>query len=130
LMKVLKPMLHADVLTVTCKTITQNLKNTRVLNNEVIRPLNKPAHAAGGIAILTGNLAPAGAVVKTVAVSNGMLRHAGPARVFDSEREAVEAMRKKAINAGTLWLFGTRGPLAVLECLRCSYLLPQFLEWA
>jgi dihydroxy-acid dehydratase len=70
------------------------------LNPEVIRPLSKPVHAGGGIAVLTGNLAPLGAVVKTVAVSAGMLRHSGPARVFDGERLAVEAMRKGLIRAG------------------------------
>jgi len=110
LMKNLKSLLHNDVLTVTGNTVSQNLKNVRVSNNEVIRPLNKPVHATGGIAILFGNLAPAGAVVKTVAVSTGMLRHTGPARVFDSEREAVEAMRNKAIQVGDVVVIRYEGP--------------------
>jgi dihydroxy-acid dehydratase len=110
LMKNLQSLLHEDALTVTRKTVRQNLKNVRVIDSEVIRPLSNPVHATGGIAILTGNLAPAGAVVKTVAVSAGMLRHAGPARVFDSEREAVEAMRNKAIHAGDVVVIRYEGP--------------------
>lgn len=111
LMKELKPLLHDDALTVTGKSMTDNLKTARVLNSEVIHPLVKPVHSDGGIAILTGNLAPAGAVVKTVAVSKGMLRHAGPARVFDSEREAVEAMRKQLIQAGDVVVIRYEGPV-------------------
>jgi dihydroxy-acid dehydratase len=111
LMKELKPLLHDDALTVTGKSMTDNLKTARVLNSEVIHPLVKPVHSDGGIAILTGNLAPAGAVVKTVAVSKGMLRHAGPARAFDSEREAVEAMRKQLIQAGDVVVIRYEGPV-------------------
>jgi dihydroxy-acid dehydratase len=111
LMKELKPMLHLGGLTVTGKTVAENFEDAEVLNREVIRPLNKPAHAGGGIAILTGNLAPAGAVVKTVAVSPKMMKHAGPARVFDSEREAVEAMRKKLIQAGDVVVIRYEGPV-------------------
>jgi dihydroxy-acid dehydratase len=76
----------------------------------VIRPLNKPVHKGGGIAILTGNLAPKGAVIKTVAVSPKMLRHSGPARVFDSEKEAVAAMRKRRIKAGDVIVIRYEGP--------------------
>jgi dihydroxy-acid dehydratase len=111
LMKELKPLLHDDALTVTGKSMTDNLKTSAVLNSEVIHPLVKPVHSDGGIAILTGNLAPAGAVVKTVAVSKGMLRHAGPARAFDSEREAVEAMRKQLIQAGDVVVIRYEGPV-------------------
>jgi dihydroxy-acid dehydratase len=110
LMKNLKSLLHVDMLTVTRKTVSENLKNAMVLNSEVIRPLSKPVHSAGGIAILTGNLAPGGAVIKTVAVSTGMHSHVGPARVFDSEREAVEAMRNKAIQAGDVIVIRYEGP--------------------
>ena len=111
LMKELKPMLHVGTLTVTGKTISENLKNTQVLNSEVIHPLAKPVNEAGGIAILTGNLAPAGAVVKTVAVSPRMLKHAGPVRVFDSEGGAVEAMRKRLIQAGDVVVIRYEGPV-------------------
>jgi dihydroxy-acid dehydratase len=110
-MKEMKTILHADVLTVTGKTLAENLKSVQILDREVIRPLSKPVHAGGGIAILTGNLAPKGAVVKTVAVSPKMLRHAGPAKVFDSERESVEAMRKKLIKAGDVVVIRYEGPV-------------------
>ena len=111
LMKELKLLLQLDALTVTGKTINENLKNAEGLNSEVIRPLTKPVHKGGGIAILTGNLAPKGAVIKTVAVSEKMLKHAGPARVFDSEREAVEAMRKRGIKAGDVVIIRYEGPV-------------------
>jgi dihydroxy-acid dehydratase len=110
-MKVLQGMLHVDALTVTGKMVSENFKDVEVLNAEVIRPLSKPVHVGGGIAILTGNLAPRGAVVKTVAVSPKMLRHVGPARVFDSERESVEAMRKKLIRAGDVVVIRYEGPV-------------------
>ena len=111
LMKELKSLLHVNALTVTGKTIAENLKNAEVLNSAVIHPLTKPVHEGGGIAILTGNLAPAGAVIKTVAVSPRMLKHAGPARVFDSEGEAVEAMRRKLIRAGDVVVIRYEGPV-------------------
>ncbi len=111
LMKELKPMLYLDALTVTEKTVAENIEAARVLNSEVIRPLSKPVHVGGGIAILTGNLAPKGAVVKTVAVSPKMLKHVGPAKVFDSERESVDAMRKKQIIAGDVVVIRYEGPV-------------------
>ncbi len=104
-------MLHLDALTVTEKTIGENVKDAQVLDREVIRPLGNPVHAGGGIAILLGNLAPKGAVVKTVAVSPKMLRHIGPVKVFDSERESVEAMRKKLIRAGDVVVIRYEGPV-------------------
>jgi dihydroxy-acid dehydratase len=111
LMKELKPMLHLDAMTVTEKTVAENIEAVRVLNSEVIRPLSKPVHVGGGIAILTGNLAPKGAVVKTVAVSPKMLKHVGPTKVFDSERESVEAMRKKLIKSGDVVVIRYEGPV-------------------
>lgn len=111
LMKELTSLLDLNAFTVTGKTVNQNLKNAEVLNSEVIHPLTNPVHKGGGIAILTGNLAPKGAVIKTVAVSEKMLKHAGPARVFDSEREAVEAMRKRAIKAGDVVIIRYEGPV-------------------
>jgi dihydroxy-acid dehydratase len=100
LMKELRSQLFLDAFTVSGGSVRSNLKSAENRNREVIRSLANPVHAAGGIAILVGNLAPNGAVVKTVAVSPKMLRHSGPARVFDGEGEAVEAMRKKEICAG------------------------------
>ena len=110
LMKELKPFLHADALTVTTKTIGENIKNAKVTNAEVIRPLTNPVHKEGGIAILKGNLAPKGAVVKAVAVSPKMLRHSGPAKVYDSEREAEEAMKKHEVKAGDVVVIRYEGP--------------------
>jgi dihydroxy-acid dehydratase len=110
LMKELSSMLHVDALTVTGGTVRENLKNAAVLNDKVIRPLTKPVHKGGGIAILTGNLAPKGAVVKTVAVSPKMLKHSGPARVFDSEKDAVAAMRKRQIKPDDVIVIRYEGP--------------------
>jgi len=108
--KELKPFLHFDALTVTSKTVGENIKNAKVLNANVIHPLANPVHAGGGIAILTGNLAPKGAVVKTVAVSPKMLKHTGPARVFDSENEAVAAMIDRKIEPGDVLVIRYEGP--------------------
>jgi dihydroxy-acid dehydratase len=110
LMKALTPFLHPDALTVTGKTVMENVETAKVLNSNVIRPLNNPAHKGGGIAILTGNLAPKGAVVKTVAVSPKMLKHSGPARVFDSEKDAVTAMKKRQIKPGDVIVIRYEGP--------------------
>ena len=110
LMKELSPLLHMDALTVTGNTVRENLKNAKILNNNVIHPLTKPVHKGGGIAILTGNLAPKGAVVKTVAVSPKMLKHTGPARVFDSEKDAVSAMKKREIQPNDVIVIRYEGP--------------------
>ena len=110
-MKELKKMLNVDALTVTGKTVAENFAKVEILNREVIRPLTNPVHQGGGIAILTGNLAPKGAVIKTVAVSPKMLKHDGPARVFDSETETVEAMRKKLIQPGDVVVIRYEGPV-------------------
>jgi dihydroxy-acid dehydratase len=82
-------LLHKDPATVTGKTVGTNLKGKKVLNPNVIRPLENPYHATGGLAVLSGNLAPQGAVVKRSAVAEAMLRHKGPARVFDAEEAAM-----------------------------------------
>jgi dihydroxy-acid dehydratase len=110
LMKELSPLLHVDALTVTGQTVRENLQNAKVLNDNVIRPLDKPVHKGGGIAILRGNLAPKGAVVKTVAVSPNMLKHTGPARVFDSEQDSVSAMKKREIQPGDVIVIRYEGP--------------------
>ncbi len=110
LMKELAPFLHNEVLTVTGLSLGENIKSAMVLDHEVIRPLANPVHAGGGIAILTGNLAPKGAVVKTVAVSPKMLKHTGPAKVFDSEIESVTAMTNKSIQPGDVVVIRYEGP--------------------
>jgi dihydroxy-acid dehydratase len=110
LMKELSPLLHVNALTVTGQTVSENLHDAKVLNDNVIRPLANPVHKGGGIAILSGNLAPKGAVVKTVAVSPNMLKHTGPARVFDSEKDAVSAMKKREIQPGDVIVIRYEGP--------------------
>ena len=110
LIKELKQFVHFDALTVTTRTVGENVAEAKVINPEVIRPLNKPVHKEGGIAILRGNLAPLGAVVKTAAVSPQMMKHQGPAKVYDSEREAEEAMKCNEVKAGDVVVIRYEGP--------------------
>jgi len=110
LIKELKPFIHYDALTVTGKTVGENVKDAKVINTEVIRPLDNPVHKEGGIAILRGNLAPQGAVVKMAAVSPKMMKHQGPAKVYDSEHEAEEAMKRHDVKAGDVVVIRYEGP--------------------
>jgi dihydroxy-acid dehydratase len=97
-------------LTVTGRTCGENVAHARVLDSTVIRPLSDPYHAEGGIAILKGNLAPDGAVVKQSAVAPEMLRHEGPARVFDSEEEVTQAILRGEIHSGDVVVIRYEGP--------------------
>jgi len=110
LLKTLSPLLYVNALTVTGGSVGENVRDAEVLNAEVIRPLSNPVHKGGGIAVLMGNLAPKSAVIKTVAVSSKMLRHSGPARVFDSEQESVAAMKKRLIQPGDVIVIRYEGP--------------------
>jgi len=110
LMKELSPLLHIDAVTVTGKTVEENIEGTEVLNAEVIRPLANPVHKGGGLAVLRGNLAPEGSVVKTAAVSPRMLVHKGPAKVFDSEEEAMKAIISRKIESGDVVVIRYEGP--------------------
>ena len=110
LMKELRQFLNVDALTVTGKSVAENITTAKVTDTEVIRPLTNPVHKEGGIAILKGNLAPKGAVVKAVAVSPKMLKHSGPAKVYDSEKEAEEAMKRHEIKAGDVVVIRYEGP--------------------
>jgi dihydroxy-acid dehydratase len=110
LIKELSPLLHVDALTVSGNSIGENVRDAKILNNEVICPLDNPVHKGGGIAVLMGNLAPKGAVIKTVAVSPKMLKHTGPARVFDSEKDSVSAMKKKEIKPDDVIVIRYEGP--------------------
>jgi len=103
-------LIHEDLLTVTGKSIRDNLKGKKIVNPEVIRPLEKPYHATGGLAVLFGNLAPEGAVVKQSAVDEVMLRHQGPARVFDSEEEATKVILDRKIKKGEIIVIRYEGP--------------------
>ncbi len=109
-MKELAPLLDLDVLTVTGMKLKQNLESAEVFNREVIKPLNAPFHAEGGIAILKGNLAPDGCVVKQAAVNLKMLRYSGPAKVYDSEEEAIQALTGSTIKEGDIVVIRYEGP--------------------
>lgn len=104
--KLIKP----DVLTVTGKTLGENVRGSKIEDEEVIRPLNNPYSPDGGIAILKGNLAPRGAVVKKSAVLPQMLKHRGPARVFNGEEEAMEAILSGKIKRGEVIVIRYEGP--------------------
>jgi dihydroxy-acid dehydratase len=102
--------LDLKVMTATGSRLENNLKGKKNLDKEIIRPVTNPYHAQGGIAILYGNLAPEGAVVKQSAVAPEMMTHSGPARVFDSEQEAQEAILDKKINKGDVVVIRYEGP--------------------
>ncbi len=109
-MKELRPFLHLDTITSTGKTINQNLRGVKVVSREVIRPLSNPVHKEGSLAILRGNLAPQGSVVKSAAVSPNILVHSGPARVFNSEEEAMTAILNQQIRRGDVVVIRYEGP--------------------
>ncbi|MDZ7642716.1 MAG: dihydroxy-acid dehydratase [Desulfurivibrio sp.] len=102
--------LDLEVLTATGKTLRENLEGVKSRDAEVIRPASNPYHKVGGIAVLYGNLAPDGAVVKQSAVADEMLRHRGPARVFDGESEAQAAILDGRINSGDVVVIRYCGP--------------------
>ena len=103
-------LLNLGCATVTGTTMGENLAQAKVLDAEVIRPLNRPYHERGGLAVLKGNLAPDGAVVKQSAVAPEMLVHEGPARVFDSEDAAYAAISAQKIKDGDVVVIRYEGP--------------------
>ena len=105
-----KDLLHTDCMTVTGKTIGENITGCINLDPEVIRPVDNPYSETGGIAVLKGNLAPEGSVVKRSAVLPEMLVHEGPAKVFDSEEEAQAAINGGKIIAGDVVVIRYEGP--------------------
>ena len=105
-----KGLLHTDCLTVTTKTIGENIAGCENKNHDVIRPIENPYSENGGIAVLTGNLAPDGSVVKRSAVVEEMLVHEGPARIFESDETATEAIKTGKINAGDVIVIRYEGP--------------------
>jgi len=109
-MNELRSFIHLDAMTVTGKTVGENTEEAVVFDANVIRPLTDPVHREGGIAILRGNLAPNGAVVKATATSPKMLVHIGSARVFDSEEEAMRAILNKRIREGDVVVIRYEGP--------------------
>lgn len=109
-MNQLQMLLNLEILTVSEKTVAENIKEATVFDADVIRPLDNPVHAEGGIAILFGNLAPKGSVIKTAGVSPKMLKHTGPVKVYDSEKEAITAIRGKQICPGDVVVIRYEGP--------------------
>ncbi|MDP2643467.1 MAG: dihydroxy-acid dehydratase [Desulfobacterales bacterium] len=103
--------IHEDCMTVTGKSVGENIEHARVLDSSVIRPFDDPYHAQGGLAVLFGNLAPQGAVVKQSAVSAAMLRHEGPARIFNSEEEVSRAIMSGNIKKGDVLVVRYEGPM-------------------
>lgn len=105
-----KNLLHTDLITVTGKTVGENIAGCEIKNTDVIRPIDNPYSETGGIAILKGNLAPDSAVVKRSAVAPEMMKHEGPARVFDSEDDAIAAIKGGKIKAGDVVVIRYEGP--------------------
>ncbi|MCP4670179.1 MAG: dihydroxy-acid dehydratase, partial [Desulfobacula sp.] len=103
-------MLNNECLTVTGQTVEQNLETVENKNKQVLRPVENPYHQQGGLAILFGNLAPEGCVVKQSAVLDSMLEHKGPARVFDNEEDATKAILDNNINEGDVIVIRYEGP--------------------
>ena len=125
----LRNLLHMDCLTVTGKTVGENLqeieqsrfffaerlgylKNVKVARDEIIRPLADPFGKDGGVAILRGNLAPGGAMIKTFSVPVEMRVHTGPARIFDFEDKALEALVNREVIPGDVIVIRYEGPRA------------------
>lgn len=103
-------LIDTSPITITGSTVAANIATARVVRPEVIRTLKDPYHTEGGLAILRGNLAPDGAVVKQAAVAPEMMRHEGPARVFDGEEEALRAILNGAIHSGDIVVIRYEGP--------------------
>ena len=105
-----KNLLNLNCITATGKTVGENIENAKVLDYSVIKHIEEPYSQTGGIAVLKGNLAPDGAVVKRSAVLKEMLVHKGPAKVFNSEEEAIEAIMGKKIVEGDVVVIRYEGP--------------------
>ena len=105
-----KGLLKTDLITATGQTVEENIKNCNNFDHDVIRPIDNPYSQTGGIAVVKGNLAPDSGVVKRSAVAPEMLKHEGPARVFDCEEDAIEAILGKKINAGDVVVIRYEGP--------------------
>ncbi|MBW1998955.1 MAG: dihydroxy-acid dehydratase [Deltaproteobacteria bacterium] len=103
-------LINEGCMTVTGKSVAENIKDAMIKDSTVIRSTKDPYHKEGGLAILYGNMAPGGCVVKQSAVSEGMLHHEGPARVFDSEEEATEAIMGGKIKEGDVIVIRYEGP--------------------
>jgi dihydroxy-acid dehydratase len=103
-------LLNIDCLTVTCKTLGENVADAEIRNPEVIRPLENAYSQTGGLAILRGNLAPDGCVVKTAGVPKSILNHSGPAVIFESQEEACEGILGGKVKEGDVVVIRHEGP--------------------
>ena len=102
--------LHLDKLTVTGKTLGENIKDSEIKNSQVIKSVEEPFMKSGGLAVLFGNLAPEGSIVKTAAVNEKMLVHKGPARIYNSQDEALKGIADKEVQAGDVVIIRYEGP--------------------
>lgn len=114
-MQRLRGLLELDAMTVTGKILDENLNEFKIVNPianaDIIKTLDNPVHSEGGIAVLKGNLAPEGSVIKQTAVHPGMMVHSGPARVFDSEEESMQAIMEGKIKSGDVVVIRYEGPM-------------------
>jgi len=106
----IQSLLDLESLTVSGERVKDIIQKAKVLNREVIRPFNNPVYREGGIAFLRGNLAPGGAVVKQIAIKPEMMKHSGPARVFDLMEDAVEAVWNGQVERGDILVIRYEGP--------------------
>lgn len=109
-LKTIESKLDTSTLTVTGKTMAENIKDVEVLNSDVIHPLDNPVHEDGGIAILKGNIAPNGSVVKKGAVAEDLMHLKGPAKVYNSEEEVTAAIFNHEIDEGDIIVIIYEGP--------------------
>ncbi len=124
----LSGLLKYDALTVTGKSLRENNAGAKCVDDDVIRNLDNPLHSEGGIAVLTGSLAPTGAVIKSSGVPAAMMDFRGPARVFESEEQAIESAMKGGFKAGDVIVIryeGPRGGPGMRELLTITELLFQ-----
>ena len=105
-----KNLIDTSLMTVTGKTVAENIKGVKNRNPEVLRPIENPFSDNGGLAILFGNLAPNGTVVKRSACAKELMKHTGPARVFNDESEAMDAVQNRKINSGDVVVIRYEGP--------------------
>jgi dihydroxy-acid dehydratase len=105
-----KGLINVKCLTVTGRSVKENIEESRIMDRSVIRPMERPYHRHGGLAALFGNIAPSGCVVKQSAVVRRMLCHEGPARVFDSEEKATSAIMAGSIKKGDVVIIRYEGP--------------------
>ncbi len=110
ILKRLEGKIDGSVMTVTGKTMAENIKGFEVFDDEIIRPLDNPVHPYGGIAVLKGNLAESGAVIKQVGLPKELWRFSGPAKVYNSEEDAIKALNAGVIKAGDVVVIRYEGP--------------------